>query len=179
MTNLVSSWTKMYRISKNERTLKWMYYCEWEWIADGLHLCLVYLFIISAILNIPQNRQFHKSVTPLPCWKMEKMRGFFFFFFTCIHLEWDHLWTGFFKKTLQAQVKVQPPLTWCVHTRGWGFKKKQQNKTKKSLTTSSRACFWSGPLIDSHCSCSGSDLLAGNDPHIWTAEYIERSLGND
>lgn len=104
---------------------------------------------------------------------------FFLFFFTCIHLEWDHLWTGFFKKTLQAQVKVQPPLTWCVHTRGWGFKKKQQNKTKKSLTTSSRACFWSGPLIDSHCSCSGSDLLAGNDPHIWTAEYIERSLGND
>lgn len=22
-------------------------------------------------------------------------------------------------------------------------------------------------------------LIAGNDPHIWTAEYIERSLGND
>lgn len=29
----------------------------------SLYLCLVRLFIISAILTIPQNRQFHKSVT--------------------------------------------------------------------------------------------------------------------
>lgn len=48
--------------------------------------------------------------------------------------------------------------------------------TQRGQLLLSRACFWSGPLIDSHFVLI---LVSGNDPHIWTAEFIERSLRND
>lgn len=111
--------------------------------------------------------------------------------YSCIIQQHNYLWTGFLnlkkKRTLEALEANQIAFVFIFLWPDGIFEKSinlNQHQigtifmiiTQRGQLLLSRACFWSGPLIDSHFVLI---LVSGNDPHIWTAEFLERSLRND